>query len=136
MQGFNINIEQESRENDNFRSVIYTAKNSQLVLMSLRPNEEIGFETHPENDQFLRFETGKGKVLVNDATYEVENGSAVIVPAGAKHNVINTSENEALKLYTVYSPAHHKDGIIHATKADAEADESKKVDYFDGATTE
>lgn len=132
MKGFNSNIEKDTRENTNFRKVVYTAQHSQLVLMSLRPQEEIGLETHADNDQFFRFEKGQGKVLVDGTEHIVSDGSAVVIPAGAAHNVINTSETEDLKMYTIYSPAHHKDGVVHATKAEAEiADEE-----FDGATTE
>ena len=100
--------------------------------MSLKPNEEIGEEIHEDTDQFFRVETGEGKVIIDGNEYEVEDGSAVVVPAGAKHNVINTSSTEDLKLYTIYSPAHHKDGIVHSTKAQAEADS----EHFDGQTTE
>lgn len=132
MKGFNINIEKETLENDNFRKVLYTSKHSQLVLMNLRPNEEIGMETHPDNDQFFRFEKGRGKCIIDGNEYEVKDGSAIVVPAGAKHNVINTSSDEELKLYTIYSPAHHKDGVVRATKKEAEASEAA----FDGVTTE
>lgn len=132
MKGFTINIEKATLENNHFRKVLYTSKHSQLVLMNLRPNEEIGMETHPDNDQFFRFEKGRGKCVIDGSEYEVKDGAAVVVPAGAKHNVINTSNNEELKLYTIYSPAHHKDGIIRATKEEAEANEAA----FDGITTE
>lgn len=132
MKGFNANIEKDTLENENFRKVLYTAKHCQLVLMSLAPKEEIGLETHTENDQFFRFESGEGKVIIDGNEYAVTDGSAIIVPAGAEHNVINVSETEKLKLYTIYSPAHHKDGIIRATKAEAEANEED----FDGMTTE
>lgn len=132
MKGFNSNIEKDTVENGNFRKVLYTAKHSQLVVMSLRPGEEIGMEVHPDNDQFLRFEKGTGRVIIDGNEYSVTDGSAVIVPAGAEHNVINISETEELKLYTVYSPAHHKDGTIHETKEDAMASEEE----FDGKTTE
>jgi mannose-6-phosphate isomerase-like protein (cupin superfamily) len=132
MKGFNTNIEKETIENENFRKVLYTGKNSQLVLMSLAPNEEIGMEIHAENDQFFRFEKGQGKVLIDGNEYQVSDGSAIIVPAGAEHNVINVSETESLKLYTIYSPAHHKDGIVRTTKAEAEANDQE----FDGVTTE
>ena len=100
--------------------------------MSLLPNEEIGLETHSDTDQFFRFEQGHGQVIINDAIYEVRGGDAVVVPAGAKHNVVNTSETELLKLYTIYSPAHHKDGIVRKTKQEAEQDAPE----FDGTTTE
>jgi len=125
------NIEQESLLNKNFRKVLYTAKNSQLVVMSLLPKEEIGEEVH-QLDQFIRVEAGQGKAVLNDKEYELANGFAVVVPAGTKHNIINTSETEEMKLYTVYSPPNHKDGTIHATKEIAEANE----EHFDGKTTE
>ncbi len=132
MKGFIINIEKETIENTNFRKVLYTAKHSQLVLMSLRPKEEIGMEVHPDNDQFFRFEKGQGKVIIDGNEYAVGDGFAVVVPAGAQHNVINISESEPLKLYTLYSPAHHKDGIVRLTKEEAIASEAE----FDGKTTE
>ncbi|MBP6879770.1 MAG: cupin domain-containing protein [Candidatus Pacebacteria bacterium] len=132
MKGYKDNIEKLTEENANFRKVLYTGKNSQLVLMSLKPGEEIGLETHTENDQFFRFEGGKGKVVIDGNEYEVEDGDAVIIPQGAEHNVINTSETENLKMYTIYSPAHHKDGIVRETKEDAMANEAE----FDGQTTE
>ncbi len=132
MKGFSTDIEKATLENSNFRKVLYTAQHSQLVLMSLRPGEEIGMEVHEENDQFFRFESGKGKCIIDGNEYEVGDGVAVVVPAGADHNVINTSDSEELKLYTIYSPAHHKDGIVRATKEEAEANEAE----FDGTTTE
>ena len=132
MKGFCDNIEKATLENDNFRKVLYTGGHSQLVLMSLKPREEIGMEVHRENDQFFRFESGRGKVVIDGNEYEVEDGFAVVVPAGAQHNVINTSDSEDLKLYTIYSPAHHKDGIVRATKEEAEDDAPE----FDGTTTE
>ena len=119
-------------ENTNFRKVLYTGKNSQLVLMSLKPNEEIGIEVHPDNDQFFRFEKGQGKCIVDGNEYELTDGVAIVVPAGAMHNVINTSDTEELKLYTIYSPAHHKDAIVRTTKEEAEANEEN----FDGKTSE
>lgn len=132
MKGFFANIEKETLENENFRKVLYTGKNSQLVLMSLKPNEEIGMEIHPDNDQFFRFEKGEGKVIIDGNEYVVSDGSAIVVPAGAEHNVINTSSTEELKIYTIYSPPHHKDGIVRATKEEAELNEAP----FDGQTTE
>ncbi len=132
MRGFTTNIEKDTIENINFRKVLYTGKHSQLVLMSIPPKGEIGLETHPENDQFFRFEKGVGKCLIDGNEYLVEDGAAVVVPAGAEHNVINISETDDLKLYTIYSPAHHKDGIIRATRAEAEANEAE----FDGVTSE
>lgn len=132
MKGFYINIEKETLENNNFRKVLYTGKNSQLVLMSLKPKEEIGMEIHPDNDQFFRFEKGEGRVIIDGNEYLVKDGDAIVVPAGAEHNVINISETEELKLYTIYSPPHHKDGIVRITKEEAESNEAP----FDGKTTE
>lgn len=127
-KGFKGNMEKMARENSDYRRVLYTAEHSQLVLMSLRPKEEIGLEVHPDNDQFFRFEHGQGRVVINETIYDISDGDAVIVPAGAQHNVINVSETEDLKLYTIYSPAHHKDGTIHPTKADEEEE------HFEGPT--
>jgi mannose-6-phosphate isomerase-like protein (cupin superfamily) len=132
MKGFNANIEKETLENTNFRKVLYTGKHSQLVLMSLKPNEEIGMEVHTNNDQFFRFEKGEGKCVIDGNEYVLGDGSVIVVPSGAEHNIINTSSTEDLKLYTIYSPAHHKDGIVRVTKAEAEADSPE----FDGKTTE
>jgi mannose-6-phosphate isomerase-like protein (cupin superfamily) len=132
MKGFFTNVEQAAKDNSDFRRVLYTGKHSQLVLMRLAPNEEIGMETHAGNDQFFRFEAGKGKVIIDDNEYEVGDGDVAIVPAGAKHNVINVSSTDDLKLYTLYSPPHHKDGIVRATKEQAEAQDEE----FDGVTTE
>jgi mannose-6-phosphate isomerase-like protein (cupin superfamily) len=132
MKGFSQNIEKETLANNSFRKVLYTAKHSQLVLMSLKPLEEIGMEVHEDNDQFFRFEKGEGKVIIDDNVHTVGDGVAVVVPSGARHNVVNTSSTEELKLYTIYSPAHHKDGIERAMKAEAEADGPE----FDGVTTE
>ena len=132
MKGFHSNIENDTLDNKNFRKVIYTAKHCQLVLMSLQPGEEIGTETHAENDQFLRFEGGKGKCYIDGNEYDVSDGFAIIVPSGAEHNVVNVSDTEQLKIYTIYSPPHHKDGIVRATKKDAE----ERQEDFDGQTTE
>lgn len=132
MKGFVANIEEKTLANDNFRQVLYTGKHTQLVLMSLPVGGEIGAEVHNENDQFFRIDGGTGKVIIDDNEYEVSDGSAVIVPAGAQHNVINTSDSEALKLYTLYSPSHHKDQIVRATREEAEANDQE----FDGVTTE
>jgi mannose-6-phosphate isomerase-like protein (cupin superfamily) len=132
MKGFKTNIERDTVKNKNFRKVLYTAKHCQLVLMSLTPKEEIGLETHPENDQFFRFEAGRGRVEIDGNKYTVKDGDAVIIPAGAKHNVINTSATEDLRMYTIYSPPHHKDQIVRKTKAEAEANDQE----FDGKTTE
>ncbi len=132
MKGFFSKIEKDTVENNNFRRVLYTGKHCQLVLMSLKPNEEIGMEVHPDNDQFFRFEKGQGKCFIDGNEYELADGVAIIVPVGAKHNIINTSETEELKLYTIYSPAHHKDGIVRVTREEAEANEED----FDGKTSE
>jgi len=132
MKGYIINIEEASVENENFRKVLYTAKNSQLVVMSIKPNEDIGEEIH-QLDQFIRVEAGQGKAILDDVEHEIKDGFAVVVPAGAKHNIINTSSDVPLKLYTVYSPPNHRDGVIHVTKADAIADEAE---HFEGVTTE
>lgn len=127
-KGFKENIEESTSTNENFRKVLYTGEHCQLVLMSLLPMEDIGMEVHEDNDQFFRFEKGEGKVIINETEYEVKDGDAVIVPCGANHNVIAGSQG--LKLYTIYSPAHHKDGTIHTTKA------SQQEEEFDGITTE
>jgi len=132
MKGYKANIEKDTLENSNFRKVLYTAKHCQLVLMSLKPKEEIGMEVHPDNDQFFRFEKGQGKCIIDGNEYDVQDGFVVVVPAGTNHNVINISETEDLKLYTIYSPAHHKDGIVRATKEEA----VKNEEEFDGITTE
>lgn len=129
-KGYKDNIESLTTENSNFRKVLYTGEHCQLVLMSLLPNEDIGMEVHPDNDQFFRFEAGTGKVIINETEYEVKDGDAVIVPSGANHNVI--AGDNGLKLYTIYSPAHHKDGIVRETKEIAMANEAE----FDGVTTE
>jgi mannose-6-phosphate isomerase-like protein (cupin superfamily) len=120
MAGYMINIEEATLNNTNFRKVLYTAVNMQLVVMSLKPGEEIGEEVH-SLDQFFRFEAGKGKVVIDDAIHLVKAEDVVIVPAGSKHNVINMSDTEELKLYTIYAPPEHKDGTIHKTKDEADA---------------
>ena len=132
MKGFILNIEKETLDNTHFRKVLYTGTHSQLVLMSLKPREEIGLEIHNENDQFFRFESGKGKCFIDGNEYDVEDGIAVVIPAGAEHAIMNISETEDLRFYTVYSPAHHKDGIIRKTKKEAEENEED----FDGITSE
>ena len=121
-KGFVINLEDATAQNSNFRKVIYTAHHSQLVLMCLKPNEEIGMEVHERTDQFFRVESGKGKVVIDGQEFAVSDGFAVVVPAGAMHNVINTSDDIPLKVYTIYMPPHHKDGVVHATKEAAEND--------------
>ncbi len=132
MKGFHSNIEKDTLANDNFRKVLYTAKHCQLVLMSLLPLEDIGLETHADNDQFFRIEKGEGKCIIDGHEYALTDGTAIIVPAGAKHNIINTSATEKLKMYTIYSPAHHKNGTIHETKKIAES----SSEDFDGKTSE
>lgn len=131
-KGYHGDIEKLTLANENFRKVLYTAEHCQLVLMSLNPREEIGSEVHEEGDQFFRFEKGQGKVIINDTEYQVKDGDVIIVPAGAQHNVVNTSDTEKLKLYTIYAPPHHKDGVVRVTKKEAEADSPE----FDGTTTE
>jgi mannose-6-phosphate isomerase-like protein (cupin superfamily) len=122
MSGFVTNIEEKTLENENFRKVIYTSEHGQIVLMRLLPKEEIGMEVHETTDQFFRVESGEGKVVINGEEHFIKDGTAILVPAGDKHNVINTSEDSSLKLYTIYMPPHHKDGVTHKTKAEAEAD--------------
>ena len=131
MKGYFGHLEKDVKKNCNFRKVLYTGHHSQLVLMSLLPGEEIGMEVHPDNDQFFRFDQGEGKVIVDGNEYEVKDGDAVLVPAGASHNVINTG-SEPLRFYTIYSPPHHKDGIVRQTKKEAE----EQMAEFDGETTE
>lgn len=131
MQGFVDNIETLTRENTDFRRVLYTGKHLQLVLMALKPGEEIGEEVHDDHDQFFRVETGKGEVWIDGKRTAIQDDDAMIVPAGARHNVINTGD-APLTLYTIYGPPDHKDGVIRATKAEAEARE----EHFDGKTTE
>ena len=122
MTGFVENIEDITLANTDFRRVVYTGQHAQLVLMSLLPSEDIGMEVHPTTDQFLRIEKGEGKVVMNGEEHEIKDGSAIIVPAGTEHNVINSSSENPLKLYTVYSPSHHRDGTVHKTKQDAQQD--------------
>jgi mannose-6-phosphate isomerase-like protein (cupin superfamily) len=132
MKGYVGNIEEATKGNDNFRKVLYTAKFSQLVVMNLMPNEEIGEETHTL-DQFIRIESGKGKAVLDGVESEIADNFAIVVPAGTKHNFINTSPDAPMKLYTIYSPPEHRDGVVHATKEDAMND---KNDEFEGKTTE
>jgi mannose-6-phosphate isomerase-like protein (cupin superfamily) len=130
--GYHTHIEQDTLANTDFRRVLYTGQHLQLVLMALQPREEIGLETHADNDQFFRFESGEGRVVINDIEYVVTDGDVVIVPAGAQHNIVNISETELLKLYTLYTPPHHADGIVRATRGEAMEQEAA----FDGVTTE
>ena len=131
MSGYIANIERASLENEYFRQVLYTAKHCQLVVMSLKPNEDIGSEVH-HLDQFIRCEAGEGKAIIDGVEHVIRDGFVVIVPAGAEHNIVNTSAEHSLKLYTLYAPPNHRDCVIHHTKADAQADESE---HFDGQTT-
>lgn len=130
MKGYVQDIEAIAIRNEDFRQVLYTAKNCQLVVMALKPNEEIGAEVH-KLDQFFRVEQGSGEVVLNGVRTPVQAGFAVIVPAGARHNIVNTG-TEPLKLYTLYAPPNHRDGVVHHTRADAEAD----TEHFDGKTSE
>jgi mannose-6-phosphate isomerase-like protein (cupin superfamily) len=118
--------------NTNFRKVLYTGSQVQLVAMTLQPKEDIGAEDHEGHDQFFHVVSGVGQALVGETTYEIAAGDMVIVPSGVMHNVTNTSETEVMELYTTYSPPEHADGVVHATKAEAEADD----EHFDGKTTE
>jgi mannose-6-phosphate isomerase-like protein (cupin superfamily) len=131
LKGFITDIEKDTVANKNFRKVLYTGKNSQLVLMSLKPGEDIGEEVHDDTDQFFRVDAGSGKVVINGMETKIKDGYAVVVPQGAKHNVINTGK-EDLKLYSIYSPSHHAEGTIHRTKEEAESSD----EHFDGKTTE
>ncbi len=126
MTGYHDNIEKLALENSFFRQVLFTGPHAQLVLMSLKPGEEIGMEVHPNVDQFFRFEKGQAKVIQNGEEQAVTDGFAVIVPAGTNHNVINTSQTDDLKLYTIYSPPNHPDGTVHKTKEEAMAAEAAK----------
>jgi len=132
MKGYVKDIGQATTENNNFRQVVYTGKYSQLVLMSLKPGEEIGEEVHEDVDQFFRFEEGEGKVVLDGVEHEIKAEYAVVVPAGTRHNIVNTSESASLKLYTIYSPPHHRDGVVHASQEEAESDS----EHFDGKTSE
>lgn len=131
MKGYITNIEKLALGNDNFRTVLYTDKNSQLVLMSLLKGEDIGEETH-DVDQFFRVEKGTGKAILSGVSHDIADGSVIVIPAGTKHNIVNSGRTD-MKLYTLYMPPHHRDGVIHKTKEEGEADTSDK---FDGKTTE
>lgn len=122
--GYHVNIEKRTKDNDYFREVLFTGEHSQLVVMSLRAGEEIGLETHDDRDQFIRVEKGSGKAMLNGQEIALEKDDALVIPAGVEHNVINTSTEKALKLYTIYSPPEHEDGTIHQTKAEADASEA------------
>lgn len=128
MKGYITNIEKETLENENYRKVLYTGKNSQLVLMTIQPGDEIGEEVHTL-DQFIRIEAGKAQAILDDVEHTLAEDWAVVIPAGTKHNIINIGD-EPLRLYSIYSPAEHKDGTIHRTKGE------EKEEHFDGVTTE
>jgi mannose-6-phosphate isomerase-like protein (cupin superfamily) len=130
MKGFVQNIEDLAVENTDFRRVLYTAKNCQLVLMTLMPGEEIGLEVH-QLDQFFRVEEGAGEAVLDGVRTDISAGFAVLVPAGSQHNIINTG-SVSMKLYTLYAPPNHRDGVVHHSRANAEADK----EHFDGSTTE
>jgi len=132
MKGFKSNIEKDTLGNKNFRKVLYTGKHLQLVLMTLKPGEDIGSETHPHNDQFFRFESGSGKCVIDGNEYNVKEGDAILVPAGAKHNILNADMKTELKMYTIYGPPNHQDGTIRTTKEEA----IKREEEFDGKTSE
>jgi mannose-6-phosphate isomerase-like protein (cupin superfamily) len=131
MKGYVANIERLTEYNDKFRHVLYTAKHSQLTVMHLQPSEDIGEEVH-EVDQFLRIEQGVGRAVLDGVEHELSEGSVVIVPAGMRHNILNTSDTKPLKLYTLYCPPHHRDEVVHVTKDKALADS----EHFEGKTTE
>lgn len=133
MQGYVDDIQRQTLDNDDFRRVLYTGHNLQLVLMTIQPGEEIGAEVHEDRDQFFRFEEGEGEVIIDGQTHKVEDDYGVIVPAGARHNVRNTG-SEPLRLYSIYGPPEHKDKVVHTDKAQAEADHDN--DHFDGKTSE
>ncbi len=130
--GYHVNIETLTETNSNFREVLYTSEHMQLVLMSLLPGEEIGLETHHENDQFFRIESGEGKCEINGNFYTLGAWSALVIPAKTKHNISNSSQTHPLKMYTIYTPPHHKDWIVRSTKQDAIDHEAE----FDGQTSE
>jgi mannose-6-phosphate isomerase-like protein (cupin superfamily) len=125
MAGYVVNIEKRSLENGYFREVLFTGPHSQLVVMSIAPGEDIGMETHDDVDQFIRVEAGKGKAILNGEEHDLQDGSAVVIPAGTEHDIVNSSKSEPLKLYTVYTPPEHPDGTIHKTKAEAMAYEKE-----------
>jgi mannose-6-phosphate isomerase-like protein (cupin superfamily) len=126
MEGYVTNIEKKSLENKYFREVLFTGPHSQLVVMSIAPGEDIGMEIHNNVDQFIRIEAGTGRAVLNGKEYNLEDGSAVVVPAGTEHNIINSSKSEPLKLYTIYSPPNHPHGTIHKDKAEALAYEKER----------
>lgn len=132
MNGYDTNIEQQTLENTNFRKVLYTSEFQQLVVMSIPVGGEIGKEIHDENDQFIRVESGEAEAVIDGRKIKLRDDDVIIIPKGSEHNVVNSSSDKDLKVYTIYSPPHHKDGTIHATKAEADADD----EHFDGVTSE
>jgi len=132
MKGYTSNIERETLENESFRKVLYTGAHMQLVLMSIVPSGEIGEEVHEDTDQFIRCEEGVGKAILDGVEHDIEDGFAVVIPAGTRHNVVNASSDEPLQLYTIYAPSHHRDKVVHETKEEADADD----EHYDGVTTE
>lgn len=131
MKGYITNIEEKALANENFREVLYTDERLQLVVMSLLPKEDIGMEVH-DLDQFIRVEAGSGTAILDGVEHDLVDGSVVVVPKGTRHNIVNTAENESMKLYTLYAPPNHKEGTVHKTKKEAEAAE----EHFDGTTSE
>jgi mannose-6-phosphate isomerase-like protein (cupin superfamily) len=123
MSGYSVDIERATLDNENFRRVLYTAPHSQLVVMSIEPGGEIGMERHDTGDQFIRVEEGEGEAILDGERHELRDGTALVIPSGTEHNVINTSRSDPLRLYTVYSPPQHPDGVVHRTKAEADAAE-------------
>lgn len=132
MKGYSVNIETDALENTDFRKVLFTSTQQQLVVMSIPVGGEIGEEVHPDNDQFIRVEQGTARAHVDDAEYDLADGSVIVIPKGSRHNVVNTSADTELKVYTIYSPPHHKDGTVHPTKVYADEHEEE----FDGQTSE
>lgn len=132
MNGYDTNIEAQTLENTNFRKVLHTSEFQQLVVMSIPVGGEIGKEVHDENDQFIRVESGEAEATIDGRKIKLGDDDVIIIPKGAEHNVVNTSADKDLKVYTIYSPPHHKDGTVHATKAEADADD----EHFDGVTSE
>ena len=132
MKGYIDNIERATLENDLFRKVLYTGSHAQLVLMSIPASGDIGAEIHDDTDQFIRCEEGEGKAVLDGVEYDLNDGTALVVPAGIKHNIANVSSTESLRLYTLYAPPHHKDGVEHSSKKEAEEDD----EHYDGVTSE
>lgn len=128
MAGYSTNIEEKSIQNAYFREVLFTAPNLQLVVMSLKPGEEIGMETHEHGDQFFRVEAGEGEAILDGQIHKLSDGVIVIIPEGVEHNIVNTSADQPLSMYTIYTPPEHRDGVVHKTKGEADADN----EHFEG----